>query len=167
MPRPKPRPVTEADRTEILRRHGAGESRNAIARAVGRSGETVSKVVAAKGLTFERGPEVAAATEAKLTDLAARRAKLALDLQSDAERLREQLWKPAKVYAFGGKENTYEQVIHPEPPFSDKRAIMSTVATAVDRSLKLEPVKDENGADAVGSLLGGLLDRLRADHGDG
>jgi hypothetical protein len=163
----RPRPVTDADRAEILRRHAAGESRNAIAKALGRSGETVSKVVAKAGLSFERGPEVAAATQAKLTDLASRRAQLALDLQSDAERLRTQLWKPAKVYAFGGKENTYEEVEHPEPPFSDKRAIMSTVATAVDRSLKLEPIKDESGADAVGSLLGGLLDRLRADHGDG
>lgn len=163
----RPKPLSDAERAEILRRHAAGESRNSIAKALKRSGETVSKAVAATGKNFERAPEVAAATEARLTDLASRRAKLALDLQADAERLREQLWEPAVVYSFGGKENTYEQHPVSEPPPADKRALMSTVATAVDRSLKLEPVKDENGAAAIGSLLGGLMERLQADHGTG
>jgi hypothetical protein len=165
--RPRPAPLTDADRAEILRRHAAGEPRNALARAVGRSGSTVSKVVAEAGLSFERGPEVIAATAARVTDLAARRARLADDLLSDAERLRQQLWEPHEYFDWGGKDHDFDTHTTPEPSPADKRSIMATVATAVDRSLKLEPPKDENGADAVGSLLGGLLDRLRADHGDG
>lgn len=159
--------IADTERDEILRRHAEGESRNSIARNVGRSGATVTKVVRAAGLSFERAPEIAAATTARTIDLAARRTQLALDLQADAERLRKQLWEPAKVFSFGGKENTYEQVIHDEPPFPDKRAIMAAVATAVDRSLKLEPPKDEDGNEAIGSLLGSLFDRLQADHGSG
>lgn len=167
-PRLPPQPAMgEAEKAEVLRRHAAGESRNSIARNVSRSGATVTKVVKAAGLTFERAPEIAAATTAKVIDLAARRVQLALDLQADAERLRRQLWQPTRVYAFGGKDNTFESKVIDEPCPADKRALLAAAATAVDRSLKLEPPKDENGAEAVGSLLGGLLNQLRADHGDG
>lgn len=43
---------------------------------------------------------------------------------------------------------------------------MSLVATAVDRSLRLSPPKEEGGAGEVGSLLTNLFDQLRARHGD-
>src|SRR5690348_3013684 len=160
--RPKPRPVTEADRAEILRRHAAGESRNAIARAVGRSGETVSKTVAAAGLSFERGPEVAAATTAKLTDLAARRAKLALDLQSDAERLREQLWKPHTYFDWGGKDHDFDTHTVPEPMPADKRSISGALSTLIDRSLKPSPPAAATGAAAAKTMLGALAAGIRS-----
>ncbi|WP_051778789.1 helix-turn-helix domain-containing protein [Streptomyces sp. NRRL S-241] len=72
-------PITDADREAVRRLHAEGKSRNAIARETGRSAATVSKIAAAEGLTFSGGARVAAATEARRADAAARRDQLADD----------------------------------------------------------------------------------------
>lgn len=132
------RPVTDEDRDQVRELHAEGLSRNEIARRIGRSGKTVSNIAKAAGLTFERGPEVAAATEARKVDAKARRAALALALLDDAERLRQQLWEGCQVHNFGGKDNTFETAWISEPTFRDKRDIITAVGVAVDRSVKLD-----------------------------
>jgi hypothetical protein len=72
-------PITPAERATVRRLHAAGESRNAIARAIGRSASSVSKIAAQEGLRFEGGARVAPATEARRADAAARREQLAAD----------------------------------------------------------------------------------------
>lgn len=72
-------PITDADREAVRRLHAEGKSRNQIARETGRSAATVSKIAAAEGLTFSGGARVAAATEARRADAAARREQLADD----------------------------------------------------------------------------------------
>lgn len=160
------RPVTTEEIDEVKRLHAAGCSRNEICRRTGRSNRWVSATAADLGLSFERMPGDSAALKARRADLAQRRIALAEALQTDAERLSEQLWQPTTVYAFGGKENTYEQHTLPEAPAAEKRALMSAAATAIDRSVKLLPPEAGDGADEVGSLLTGLFDRLRERHGD-
>ena len=173
-----PRPVTAKERAEILRRHAVGESRNDIAKAMKRSGQTISRIVAAEGLSFARGEQVIAATKARQVDLAALRAELAVDLTLDAIRLRQQLWEPATVFNFGGKENDYNEHHFDQPPAADKRALMATAGMAIDRSYKLAPPADDSGAEAARSmvtqLMSGLADVYRehqqeatADEGDG
>ncbi|MFE6955528.1 hypothetical protein [Streptomyces sp. NPDC057696] len=85
------RPITETDRRAVRRHHAAGMTRNAIAKKIKRSPSTVSNLAAQMDLSFERGPEVIAAIEARRIDLAARRAQ---DLHDDAEKLCVQLWEP-------------------------------------------------------------------------
>ncbi|MCQ8829848.1 helix-turn-helix domain-containing protein [Streptomyces malaysiensis] len=70
-------PITNRDREQVRRLHAEGKSRNAIARATGRSAATVSKIAREEGLTFSGGARVAAATEARRADAAARRELLA------------------------------------------------------------------------------------------
>ncbi|MER7464061.1 helix-turn-helix domain-containing protein [Streptomyces sp. NPDC097981] len=70
-------PIHDRDREAVCRLHAEGKSRNAIARAIGRSAATVSKIAKAEGLTFAGGARVAAATEARRADAAARREQLA------------------------------------------------------------------------------------------
>lgn len=70
-------PITDADRAQVAALHSEGESRNAISRAMGRSASTVSKIARDLGLTFAGGARVAAATEARRSDAAARRELLA------------------------------------------------------------------------------------------
>lgn len=70
-------PITDRDREQVRRLHAEGKSRNAIARAIGRSAATVSKIAGQEGLTFSGGARVAAATEARRADAAARRELLA------------------------------------------------------------------------------------------
>jgi IS30 family transposase len=100
----QPDPVSEDELAEIRRLHAEGKGRNEIARTIGRSLRTISVHAGRMGLTFDR-TATEAATEARKADLAERRAILAEALQGDAERLTEQLWEPAVVFNFGGKDD--------------------------------------------------------------
>ncbi|MGK5531550.1 helix-turn-helix domain-containing protein [Streptomyces sp. URMC 129] len=159
---PRSAPITDHERERVRHLHAEGKNRNQIARELGRSGSTISKIARELGLSFERGPEVVAATEARRIDLADRRAKFAEALHDEAERLLAQMRQPARVWAFGGKDNEYNQEWHPEPPPADKRALMATIGTAVDRSLKLVPIETSGGAEEVSSMLGKLGTALHA-----
>ncbi|MEE4598234.1 helix-turn-helix domain-containing protein [Streptomyces sp. DSM 41524] len=157
MNRQSPRPVTEETDEEVRQLHAEGLSRNEIARRLQRSGRTVSVIAQRLGLSFDRAA-TEEATRARMADLAERRAILAEALQDDAERLTEQMWEPAKIYNFGGKDNTYEDRDVPEPPADAKRALMATAAQAIDRSLKLVPPEtDQQGLAAVDAWLRGMM----------
>ena len=160
------RPITERDRKKVKTLHAEGLSRNDIARRMKRSPSTVSKLAADQGLTFERGPEVVAATEARRIDLAARRVTLAEQLHEDAEKLRAQLWQPTTHGEFAGKEGHWQTADLPRPRFTDQRQIMGATATAITQSLRLQPA--EGGADAghVRSMLGTLGEVLVAAAAD-
>jgi hypothetical protein len=147
--------------TELRELHAQGLGRNAIAREMGVAPVMVSRTADHLGLAFDRS-RIQAATEARLADLAERRAVLAETLLDDAERLRAQMWQPAVVYAFGGKDNIYAEEPVSEPPPADKRALMSTAATAIDRSLKLVPAEDSSGADNEKSMLDNLAAGIAA-----
>jgi hypothetical protein len=151
------REITQDDYAELRRLHAQGNGRNEIGRRLDRSGSTISLMATELGLTFARAEATAVATETRRQDLAARRMLLAEQLTDDAERLREQLWEPATVYSFGGSQNTYEEHLLDEPPPADKRALMGALGMAVDRSLKLEPIRDDSGAEAAKSMVGQLL----------
>lgn len=155
-----PRPLTDNDREQVRRLHAQGKARNEIARELRRSPSTVSKLAREQGLTFDRGPEVVAATEARRIDLAARRAQLAETLHQDAERLRAQLWEPCRHGAFGGKDNVWSEVQLDRPLFGDQRAIVAAAGTAIQQSLKLAPAEGGEGADQVRSMLGALGEAL-------
>lgn len=141
--------------------HSQGFGRNAIAREMSIAPVVASRTAEYLGLTFDRS-QIQAATEARLADLAERRSLLAEDLMTDAEKLRAQMWQPAVVYAFGGKDNVYAEEPVSEPPPADKRALMATAATAIDRVLKLVPPEVSSGADDAKSMLGKLAEGIAA-----
>ncbi|MGW7413419.1 helix-turn-helix domain-containing protein [Streptomyces sp. NPDC054863] len=72
-------PITDRDREQVRQLHAEGKSRNRIARELGRSAATVSKIARSEGLAFSGGARVAAATEARRADAAARRELLAYE----------------------------------------------------------------------------------------
>lgn len=146
---------------ELRDLHAQGLGRNAIAREMGVPPVMVSRTAEHLELTFDRS-RVEAATKARLADLAERRALLAEDLLGDAEKLRAQMWEPTIVYSFGGKDNTYEEHEFDEAPAADKRALMSTAATAIDRVLKLVPAEESSNLDSAKSMLGSLGEALAA-----
>lgn len=157
--------IDDADRAAVRRLHAEGKSRNDIARAIKRSASTVSKIAGQfdPPLTFDRAPQVAAATQARKADLSARRAAFAERLQDIAEREADKMAAPTLYWEWGGKEHTYAQKLADEPTPADRRAIMSTIATAVDRSLKLVPPKDD-GATESRSVIGDLMAGLAANY---
>ncbi|GGQ38524.1 helix-turn-helix domain-containing protein [Streptomyces mutabilis] len=169
MPKPKfskGGTVTDEERAEIIRLHGEGNGRNEIARLTRRSLRTVSLICAGEGLTFDV-TMTEEATRHRMANLAERRAILAEALQTDAEKLTEQLWQPHWVFNFGGKDNTYEKRLLDEPPPDAKKNLMASAGIAIEKSLKLVPPRDDDGTEQVGSLLTSLYDKLRDRHGDG
>lgn len=152
------RPITAADRRRVRELHAAGRSRNDIARALKRSPSTVSKIAAAfePPLTFDRAPQVEAATRVRTADLAARRTSLALALQDDAERLRAQLFAPTTHGEFAGRDGDWHTTNLDRPRFTDQRQIVASVQTAVGTSLRLAPAEGGEDAGQVRSMLGAL-----------
>ncbi|MFD3574760.1 hypothetical protein [Streptomyces sp. NPDC058644] len=151
--------VTDEERAEIVRLHGEGHGRNEIARITRRSQRTVSVICAEENLSFDV-TLTEDATRHRVAQLAEKRAILADALTDDALRLTAQLWQPATIYSFGGKENTYAWEQVDEPPAHDKKALMSAAATAAAQSLRLVPPTDDSGADDARSMLGKLFQGL-------
>jgi DNA-binding CsgD family transcriptional regulator len=150
-------PLTPAEADEIARLHAEGLGRNEIARRIGRGARTVSVCCARLGLIFTN-TATEAATAARNAQLSEKRSILADSLVDDALRLTEQMWQPAKVYNFGGKDNTYEDKTLPEPPAADKRALMTAATAAAAQSLRLVPPETETeGMAAVDQWLRGMM----------
>ncbi|RGC68433.1 hypothetical protein C5N14_13685 [Micromonospora sp. MW-13] len=158
----RPRPVTQADHDQVRALHAQGLSRNAIAKELGRSGKTISEIAARLGLSFERAGATAAATAAKKADGAARRAQLQLDALDAANKLMGQMFAPALVYNFGGKENDYNSTTLEEPPFADKRNIATAIQALAGTALKLAEYDKATGNEDEKGMLGELRDALRA-----
>ncbi|MFE0132403.1 helix-turn-helix domain-containing protein [Streptomyces sp. NPDC059037] len=159
MPNQYGNPVTDKDREAVRRLHAQGLGRNAIAREIGRATRTVSVLAAEMHLTFDT-TLTEDATRSRIAQLAEKRAILADALTDDALRLTEQLWAPAVVFSFGGKDNTYAERHVAEPPAHDKKALMSAAATAAAQSLRLVPPTDDSGAEDARSMLGKLFQGL-------
>lgn len=159
--RPTPRPISEGDRQKVRTLHAAGMTRNDIARELGRSGSTISKIADEEGLAFDRGTQVAAATAARQTQNRESRARLMELLLEDAHKLRQELWTPCTVYNFGGKDNTFETAEIDQPDFAGQKAIMQSVGVAVDKILRLESADSETGVDEARSMLGAIAAGLQ------
>ncbi|WP_060887292.1 helix-turn-helix domain-containing protein [Streptomyces caniscabiei] len=153
--------VTDDDRAEIIRLHGQGLGRNEIARRTGRGQRTVSVICAEAGLVFDI-TVTEEATRHRTAQLAALRAETAMDLHLDALRLTQQMWEPAKVFSFGGRDNTYAERDVNEPPAADKKALMTAAGIALEKSLKLVPPADDAGIEDAQSVLGALMVGLKA-----
>lgn len=161
-------PITDDPELQanVRRLHAAGRGRNEIADELGVSRASVSKVARAHGLTFDRAEQVATANAVRTADLAARRLDTAEDLQAAAERLYDQLFQPHTYWDWGGKGHLYDERVQPQPTPGDKRAIMSAIATALDRSMRLAPADGGSSADDVRSMLGRLGNALAGEFGD-
>jgi hypothetical protein len=82
--------LTDAQRLRIMDMVRAGRGRNEIAREIGVSGGTISRVASKAGLTFDR-TETRRATDARSADAKARRTVLSLAMLGDLEDARLRL----------------------------------------------------------------------------
>lgn len=163
MPQPKfskGGPVTPEERAEIIRLHGEGKGRNEIGRIIGRAQRTVSVICAEENLVFDV-TMTEDATRHRVAQLAEKRAILAEALTDDALRLSAQLWQPATIHSFGGKDHTYNSCDVDEPLAVDKRALMAAATNAAAQSVRLVPPTEDAGADDAKSMLGKLMLGLR------
>lgn len=128
--------ISNAKRKRIIELAEAGTGRNDIVREVGVAAGTVSKIVAAAGLNFDRS-KTRDATEARKVDLAARRAEIQAVLLEDAMRLRAQIWQPHEYIDHGGKDFDEARWQQDEPTPADKLKLMQATSAALGRSLDL------------------------------
>lgn len=163
-----PRGVMHEDRFDEFRElHARGYGRNAISREMGITPSVVTRTAEHLGLDFDRS-KIQAATQARLADLAERRALLAEDLISDAEKMRGQMWQNHLYWDWGGKDHVFDTYEASEPTAADKRALMGAVGMAVDRSLKLAPPEvsgggTEDAKSMLGKLFTGIAELVNQD----
>ena len=139
--------ATLEERTKALElyvEHGANEA----SRLTGIPRVTISQWARRAGVTVTRTEQTRASIEAATLSREAKRVQMADALLVDAERLRQQLWSPAKVHHWGTTSERQERGVvitstefmeHEidQPQFADQRQIMTAMAIAVDKSFVL------------------------------
>ncbi|MCP1414393.1 hypothetical protein [Paenarthrobacter sp. A20] len=160
MPASKYTEEQRAEAIELFRTDGP----SAVQEQLGIPKATVAGWAKAAGVRTVRTSATRAATEARAVDLKASRQELTALLLEDAHKLRKQLWQPARLVNFGGKDNTLAETTLDEPLFVDKKNILSAVGIAVDRVIKLEAV-DKTGEESGAAVDKWLEHMMGGDHG--
>lgn len=166
---PRSLPVSPEKRADVLRLHGEGKGRNAIAAETGVSTFSVSKIVAAAGGSFDRA-KTKALTEARKVDLAELRARIAVKMLTRAEEFIDAMDQQFVVFSFGGKNNTYNEHKLESPPTADIRNLMTSAAIAVQRSMELskfdaDPSEGMSAVDEWLEFMAGNGDQVDDDAG--
>jgi hypothetical protein len=157
---------TTAQRQEAIELYRT-EGPTAVEKKLGILKGTVTKWAKAAGVETVSVANTRAGTEAASVYAKSRRAELARLLLDDAHRLRAQLWQPARLVNFGGKDNTLNETTLDEPLFVDKKNIMSAVSTAAATMAKLEAVDTDNGVAGAVSMLDRLVEQIGGLSDDG
>lgn len=153
------KPITDAELEAIRQHHAAGLSLNRTAKELGRAPSSVRLASKRLGLSWDRS-KTEKAVKARQVDMAAERAELAADLLQDAKRLREQMWQPAVVFAFGGRDGDYSEHRVTEPPAADKRTLMQASTAALTAHLRLVDHDSDGGVAEARSVLDGFMDAV-------
>lgn len=142
-----PKPLDPVLRAAIVEAIKAGGTRNQIARDLGVSPSTVSKIARDDGLTsaFDRS-QTKNATEAAKADNAALRAATSRRFLEECNRFLDDLHAPILVWNFGGKDNTFNSKELPKPSTADKRNLITSAAVAIDKHLAVE--KHDNSGES-------------------
>ncbi|MFE6742316.1 helix-turn-helix domain-containing protein [Streptomyces tubercidicus] len=161
------RPVSEAERDEVRRRHVAGETRNEIARALGRSASTVSRIASDEGLRFEGGARVSPATAARQLDLAEQRRQLVARLYARAAANLDRVEAPeGYVRVELLPDGRTRRITTDDPPAQDERHHSQAIGSYLTSAARLAEIDAGNSAGEVRSMLGDLARGLREAFGD-
>lgn len=147
-----PAATFDAKRAQALYEDGHGC--NAIARELGVAPSTVSRWAKQNGLEFDRS-QTAMAVRAHVVDLAQARTLLAQKMAVAASDMLDALDGPYLVYAFGGRDNMYEEHELDRPPVEVVRNAVTTAGIAFDKASKVLESSPEGLLDSVA-----VLDRL-------
>lgn len=149
--------LSDAQREQIIDLARAGRKRNEIAREVGVSPSTVSRLAQAEGLTFDR-TQTEKATKAHVADAKARRATLSLDMLGDLETARLRIIEAANARDFQLTAQGLDaltrayvnlQKLEPDDGGLDMaRGLLGKFFAAVESVADLEPGIPVEGADA-------------------
>ncbi|TQK19106.1 Homeodomain-like domain-containing protein [Microbacterium sp. SLBN-154] len=148
--------ITPEIRDRIVALFDEGRHRNEIARELGVSGPTVTRVCRDAGREFDRANDILELRAAKV-DLDDMRERVAKKMLIVADDTLSDLDAPHLVYNFGGKENTYAEHLLDEAPLAAKLDALRGASLAVDKATRIV----ERAPTGAGEALG-ILDTLAA-----
>lgn len=152
--------VSEEERERIIAEFATGKSCNEIARQFGRATTTISTI--AKNVGHEFGQvNTRVAREIKAAYDDERRQRIRLETVDKAERVLAQMFEPAVVFSFGGRDNTYNEHEMDKPPPRDQRDIAQTFKTLMTVVFEIDK-REQGGADERG-ILGRLFEQIEAE----
>ncbi|WP_454168142.1 hypothetical protein [Microbacterium lacticum] len=143
--------ITPQIRKKVLALFDAGRHRNDIARELGISGPTVTRICRAEGRQFDRAAE-ALELRAEQVDLEKLRERVAKKMLIVADDTLNDLEAPHLVYNFGGRDNTYQEHLLDEAPLDAKLNAMRTASLAFDKATRIVEKSDTGLDQAVGVL---------------
>lgn len=152
-----PAKISDAERQAIVDLLPSGMSAAKIAKQVGRSIQTVSRIAQAEGHRWG-DTNLAHAHEARSAYSAERRAEIAARFTEECDRLLDELHGEYLVFNFGGKDNTFEERTLVEPPTEAKRQLIQAAREAMRTVLDID--RHDNKGDTVGSAFDAFLERM-------
>lgn len=152
---------TQAQKTEALALYETSGP-TAVEKTLGIPKGTVTRWAKETGVETVSVERTRAGTEAASVYAKARRVELSKLLLEDAHKLRAQLWEPARLVSFGGKDNTLNETMLDEPLFVDKKNILGAVGIAVDRVVKLDALDTSDDTSVTDSVVDRLVDGFTA-----
>jgi len=135
-----PDDVREAVADEMRRRHAGKPTVREIAEQFGISRRSVQNIADAAGVHSDERAQALTqnAVEQQRRTNAQRRADISALFAQRAEEALMDMRRPAKIYNFGGKDNTYNEKDVEQPPTADQRNLMIIAATAMDKHKMLD-----------------------------
>lgn len=152
--------VRSAVVADLRKTHGTPEgTMRAVAARHGISLASVRRIGTAAGVV---GGEVTLASAQNAVKVAAltnaqRRERLASRLLDAAERALADMESPAKIYNFGGRDNTYNERNVDRPPTQDQRNLAIIAGVMLDKHAVLEKFDSAGAAGQQADLIIKLL----------
>lgn len=153
------RPPLDESTRERTRELARGDlARNAVAREVGVSARTVSRICAeaVSPITFDR-PQTAAATQARAIDLRAERARIAERALSKANDLLDLTDAPHELTHWGKDGVLYRAIVN-KPTAADVQRYLIGFGVVMDKHLLLvRHDSDDRALSSVGKWIANLM----------
>lgn len=149
-----PARLPDHEREHIADLIRSGKSCSAVAKDVGRSPDTVSRIAREIGWHFG-DTNLAHAHEARSAYSAERRATIAAKATERAQQLLDEFEGEYLVFNFGGKENTYNEHTLPSPPIEARRQMAAAFRDLMRTVLEVDKHDNRNdeGLAAVDAWL--------------
>lgn len=159
---PRTDPISDDVRAAVVRLHGDGRGCNEIARELRIGSSSVSRIVRAAGLRFDRtATEIA--TRARTIDLADARTTLLQKMAVASSDMLDEIDGPYLVYSFGGRDNTYEEHLLDSPPVEVRRSVITTAGLTVDRVARYLDSRPTDSVAEAESVLDQFMAAIDAE----
>jgi hypothetical protein len=157
-----PDDVRAAVAEEMRNRHAGKPTVQEIADQFGISRRSVQVIADAAGVNSEAARAATKnATEQVRRTNAQRRADISALFAQRAEEALQDMRLPAKIYNFGGKDNTYNERDVGQPPTADQRNLMTIAAIAMDKHKMLDAYDSASDNTDVAAWLEGMARAAR------